>query len=128
MFIFIVQKIIMAFIKIQNCNLTEKEQKTIKEKLWAIEQKNKTHCCPDCAVKPNQKHKPNCDVPHCNSCNVQALQCKCNNQVILPWDGLWPNTELCYKNNLICWDTASSQWMFDLNEAARYKFKMFKNN
>jgi hypothetical protein len=71
--------------------------------------------CPDCGVKPGELHQPGCDVEICENCGVQMLQCECENPINSTWSGLWPGIKECYEQKLICWDTATSQWCFDLN-------------
>lgn len=48
--------------------------------------------CPDCAVKPGQKHLINCDVERCSVCGGQRLQCNCkgHDRAFARWNGFWP--------------------------------------
>lgn len=114
----------MAFINIENILTNKAEQDKIKEILWANETPEP---CRDCGVKPGKKHKTGCDACNCEGCGRQAIQCKCPNGATIPtYDGYWPGVKYCYEKNLICWDTATAQWMWDLNRAAVERFKEIK--
>lgn len=108
----------MAFIKIQDMGLTDDAMEKIRQELWA-EENATSGKCPACLTEIGQHHKDGCDVARCMKCCGQFISCDCKKPKPDTWDGLWPNTRFCYENKLVCWDTASSRYMFDLNEAAR---------
>lgn len=53
--------------------------------------------CPDCAVKPGEKHTDNCDVERCPICGYQLLSCdhKPKDSERQIWNGEWPGKENC---------------------------------
>jgi hypothetical protein len=48
--------------------------------------------CPDCGVKPGEKHLDNCDVERCSVCGFQYLMCSCqkHDKSCARWIGFWP--------------------------------------
>jgi hypothetical protein len=48
--------------------------------------------CPDCGVKPGEKHLINCDVEICSVCGCQRLgdDCKEHDKSFSRWTGFWP--------------------------------------
>jgi len=103
------------FYKPYQLNLTSEDVIEICEQLWSEENISN---CPDCNVKPNQQHIEGCDVARCTLCKTQRLCCDCeegDDGECDIWTGLWPGVEECYKHKLICFDTATNSYMFDLN-------------
>lgn len=87
----------------------------IVEQLWKEEQ---VRNCPDCAVKPNTQHKFGCDVAQCKVCGLQAIGCDCEYAEPDMWTGIWPGIKECYEQKLICFDSITNHWRFDLNTLA----------
>jgi hypothetical protein len=94
-------------------NLTTEQINEICEKLWKEELLHYSDC-PDCGVNPNQQHLNNCDVARCTICGRQKLGCDCEKGENDIWEGIWPGIKKCYENKLICFDTVTLQWMFNL--------------
>ena len=108
----------MAFFTPEDKNLSVQDIDRIVEELWAEEQKR---TCPDCCVKPGEKHRENCDVAQCTVCGMQALQCEEHADAEVEiWTGIWPGIKECHEKKWICFDTAMdrNQWCFDLNREA----------
>ena len=99
--------------------LSEKEIESIVDELWKEEQKTSDRCCPDCAVKVGESHDHNCDVARCTECGGQRLQCDCELEKEEVWNGLWPGTEECHEQKLVCCWNDDKEWRWDLNELAR---------
>jgi len=79
--------------------------------------------CGDCGVPSMTKHEENCDIAKCTSCGLQRLSCFCEDGDSDIWEGLWPGIKDCYELKMICFDTATGEWCFDLNEWARIQMK-----
>lgn len=50
--------------------------------------------CPDCGVKPDKMHYPNCGVARCPECGRQMLSCGCEWRPSF-WSGEWPGVMEC---------------------------------
>lgn len=97
--------------------------------LYAEEKDRSSRNCPDCGAKPKHVHKDGCDVARCLNTGIQRLQCDCDKCGSDVWTGFWPGVKECYEHKLICFDTASSSVMFDLNEETiRHQTKLHKLN
>ena len=51
--------------------------------------------CPDCGVKPKEKHRKNCDVARCSECGFQRLMCGHKKGDGGKWEGEWPGLAEC---------------------------------
>lgn len=78
--------------------------KELLDSLYAERLKNADQPCPDCGVKPGEKHRKNCDVARCLTCGGQRLSCDCKTDEGDGdiWDGLWPGTKECYEKGYVC--------------------------
>lgn len=60
--------------------------------------------CRDCGVAIGQPHTPYCDVPRCQVCGWQRLQCEMEHQhpteVPVIWTGQWPGELECQELGL----------------------------
>ena len=97
----------------EDLGLTAEQINQICEELWQKNSAKKS--CPDCSVNPGEKHWNACDVPNCNSCGIQKIQCECGDTSPRMWDGIYPGIRECYEQKLICFNSGSEEWMFDLN-------------
>jgi len=89
--------------------------------LLAEEKKDPNRKCPDCGAEPDKRHREGCDVARCLNTGIQRLQCDCEKCGDDIWTGMWPGIQECYDQKLLCFDTATSTIMFDLNEASMRK-------
>jgi len=93
--------------------------------ITAIENE-KERLCPDCGAKPNEKHKPGCDVERCPHCGHQALMCLsdesgtlmacCDNMPVtddelIPWTGRWPGMSECEEYGFWCKMVKGKGWV-----------------
>lgn len=111
----------------EQLKLSNAEKNRICEELWKDREDVST--CPDCAVKPGKVHTEGCDVDKCVTCGVQMLMhaiSTCKKPVSSVWSGLWPGVKECYEQKLICFDTVTNQWCFDLNTLASLNVKRIK--
>ena len=52
--------------------------------------------CPDCGVRPGQRHENGCDVSRCPECGHQALACGLHRESgQSTWTGEWPGDAEC---------------------------------
>ena len=109
----------MAFLTPEQKGISKEEKKKILDRLLVEE---KPSNCPDCGVKSGEKHLDGCDVERCIECGSQRIQCDCDCEHDV-WIGLWPGVKECQELELICWDTATNSWMYDLNELCRIKMR-----
>jgi hypothetical protein len=95
--------------------------------LLAEETKDPNRKCPDCQVSIGMPHlkgtgfggpMDECDIAHCLNTGIQRLQCGCRKCGDDIWTGLWPGVKECYDLKLVCFDTATTSIMFDLNAAS----------
>lgn len=99
----------------EQMGILPKKVNEIVEQLWKEEH---VRNCPDCAVEPNTQHNTFCDVAICINCGQQALCCDCEHAEYDVWTGIWPGIKECYEQKLICFDSMTNQWRFDLNTLA----------
>lgn len=68
--------------------------------------------CPDCGVKPGEKHHENCDVERCPECGGQYLSCG-HDAVLprLPWTGEWPGVMECREFGWYALFSPSDSWV-----------------
>jgi hypothetical protein len=93
------------------------------EELWQKEKLRSNRNCGDCGAKVGEAHLDYCDVPHCEACGVQKLQCECGDKESCVWDGFWPGIKECYQQKLIIFDSGRNEWCFDLNTYYRNNMK-----
>jgi len=102
---------------INKFGLSEQEINKIVEELKENEEKREH--CPDCGVGIGDEHHQGCDVARCDQCGGQAISCGHTEWNHDKWDGLWPGSNECYEQKLVCcWDD-TKEWQWDLNELAR---------
>jgi hypothetical protein len=95
----------------------------------AIENENGA-LCPDCGVKPGEKHKPGCDIERCPHCGGQALMCLSDesgellagcdempvtDEELLPWTGSWPGDKECEEYGFWCKMVMGKGWVICAN-------------
>lgn len=104
------------FISAKQKGLSEQQIREKTEEIWKETKPRPT--CPDCGVKIGEVHDISCDTARCTNCGGQLLSCDCPDDVANPdvWTGFWPGMKECYEHQIICYDTISGTWMFDLNE------------
>lgn len=102
------------FLTPTDLKLSQSDINKIAEKLWQEEKDLRN--CPDCGVEPGETHGDYCDISRCLNCGEQTIfeDC-CDNIQHDVWTGHWPGIKECYEQKLICYDTASKSWCFDLN-------------
>ena len=104
--------------RIESFGVDQKEIDKIAEELWKNEEK-KEHCH-DCGVGIDETHLWGCDVSRCTKCGGQELSCGCHTEWNHDkWDGLWPGSNECYEQKLVCCWEDTKEWQWDLNELAR---------
>jgi len=113
------------FITPEKMGISQEEKSRILDRLWSEE---KSSNCPDCGVLPGQQHQDGCDVDRCPDCKIQKLQCNCGSDKHDTWTGLWPGVKECQELELICWDTATNSWMYDLNKWVLNQMRKKKSN
>lgn len=104
------------FVSPEDRNISAEEINRICEELYAEANKRAHETCHDCGVKPGKKHLAGCDISHCDKHGGQSMICGCKPKD--KWTGLWPGYQWCYDNKVICYDTSSACWRFDLNTHA----------
>ena len=68
------------------------------------------HNCPDCDVKPGEKHDFGCDVERCPVCGGQLTTCKCvglDCAERMAWTGEWPGVADCQRLGFWCYEDPS---------------------